>query len=207
MAYSDFTLPKVRKDFSLTLDETCNLFADVNPVPPSEILSTILSYYIPLATSIGTEKARSEFLIAPILADVRKSLNNQISLFSGNEFNVDATKGLQGFCDYIFSMSKEQLFISAPVMFIFEAKKEDINSGLGQCAAAMIAAQLFNQTQGEEKEQIYGSVTTGTNWRFLLIEGTTLYIDSVEYYIKEVDKILGILLQACTPIENTLQLN
>jgi XisI protein len=45
-----------------------------------------------------------------------------------------------------------------------------------------------------------GSVTTGTNWKFLFIEETTVYIDSVEYYIKEVDKILGILLQAFEPM-------
>lgn len=59
----------------------------------------------------------------------------------------------------------------------------------------MIAAQLFNQVQGSEVDRIYGGVTTGTNWKFLFIEGTTVYIDSIEYYIKEVDKILGILLQ------------
>lgn len=204
MAYSDFTLSKAQKSFNLTLDETGDLFADVSPVEPSQGLKIILSDYIPLATSIGTEKARSEFLIAPILADVRKILNNKISLFSGNEFNVDATKGLQGYCDYIFSGSREQLFISAPVMFVFEAKKEDINGGLGQCVAAMIAAQLFNQAQGSEKERIYGCVTTGTNWKFLFIEGTAVYIDSVEYYIKEVGKILGILLQAFEPITSTI---
>jgi hypothetical protein len=200
MAYSDFTLAKVQKSFNLKFDETNDLFNSINPVPPSETLKIILSDYIPLAISIGTEKARSEFLIAPILAEVRKLLNNKISLFSGNEFNVDPTKGLQGFCDFIFSGTQEQLFISAPVMFIFEAKKEDINGGLGQCIAAMIAAQLFNEAQGSERKRIYGSVTTGTNWKFLFIEETTVYLDSVEYYIKEVDKILGILLQAFKPI-------
>ncbi len=195
MAYSDFTLAKVQKSFNLTLDETRNLFTDIQPIAPSETLKTLLIDYIPLATSIATEKARSEFLIAPILADLRRFLKNKVSLFSGNEFNVDQTKGLQGFCDYILSFSQEQLFISAPVMFIFEAKKEDINGGLGQCVAAMIAAQLFNQVQGSEVDRIYGGVTTGTNWKFLFIEGKTVYIDSIEYYIKEVDKILGILVQ------------
>jgi hypothetical protein len=66
--------------------------------------------------------------------------------------------------------------------------------------AAMIAAQLFNQNQDNEVERIYGSVTSGTNWKFLFIEGTTVYIDSVEYYIKEVDKILGILTQPFQPV-------
>ncbi|MDF5731511.1 MAG: hypothetical protein PUP92_26780 [Rhizonema sp. PD38] len=200
MAYSDFNLAKVQKSFNLTLDETRNLFIDIKSIAPSETLKALLIDYIPLATSIATEKARSEFLIAPILADLRRLLKNKVSLFSGNEFNVEPTKGLQGFCDYILSFSQEQLFISTPVMFIFEAKKEDINGGLGQCVAAMIAAKLFNQVQESEVERIYGSVTTGTNWKFLFIEGKTVYIDSVEYYIKEVDKILGILLQPFQPI-------
>lgn len=199
MAYSDFSLAKVKNDFALTLDESRNLFADTKPVSPSEMLKFLLGDYIPLATSISTEKARSEFLIAPILAEMRRSLNNQISLFSGNEFNVDSSRGLQGFCDYIISNSKEQLFITAPVIIILEAKKEDIIGGLGQCVAAMVAAQYFNQNQGYEVERIYGAVTTGTNWKFLILEGTIVYIDEIEYYIKEVDKILGILLQPFQP--------
>lgn len=200
MAYSDFSLAKVKNNFGLTLDESRNLFTDTKPVLPSATLKTLLSDYIPLATSISTEKARSEFLIAPILAEVRRLLNNQISLFSGNEFNVDNQRGLQGFCDYIISGSQEQLYITAPVTIIFEAKKEDIIGGLGQCVAAMVAAQLFNQSKGNEVERIYGSVTTGTNWKFLFLEGTIVYIDEIEYYIKEVDKIIGILLQPFQPV-------
>jgi hypothetical protein len=195
MAYSDFSLAKVKNNFGLTLDETRNLFAETQLVLPSDTLKTLLTDYIPLATAISTEKARSEFLIAPILAEVRRSLNNRISLFSGNEFNVEPARGLQGFCDYIISGSPEQLFITAPVITIFEAKKEDIIGGLGQCVAAMVAAQRFNQNQGNEVDRIYGSVTTGTNWKFMILEGNTVYIDPIEYYIKEVDKILGILLQ------------
>ncbi len=195
MAYSDFSLARVKKDFGLTLDESRNLFADTKPVTPSEILTTILIDYVPLATFISTEKARSEFLIAPILAEVRRMLNKQVSLFSGKDFTVDPERGLQGFCDYIMSGSPEQLFISAPVVTIFEAKKEDIMGGLGQCVAAMVAAQCFNQNQDTEIDRIYGAVTTGTNWKFLILEETTVYIDQIEYYIQDVDKILGILLQ------------
>ncbi|MCC3413170.1 MULTISPECIES: hypothetical protein [unclassified Microcoleus] len=195
MAYSDFSLARVKKDFGLTLDETRNLFADTEPVTPSEILTTILIDYVPLATFISTQKARSEFLIAPILAEVRRMLNKRVSLFSGKDFIVDPERGLQGFCDYIMSGSPEQLFISAPVVTIFEAKKEDIMGGLGQCVAAMVAAQSFNQNQDTEIDRIYGAVTTGTNWKFLILEETTVYIDQIEYYIQDVDKILGILLQ------------
>ncbi len=195
MAYSDFTLAQVKEIFDLTLSEDRNLFLNVEPVKPSDYLTQALSEYIPLATAINTEKARSEFLIAPILAEVRRQLNYQISLFSGTEFNVDNEKGLVGFCDFIFSCSKEQFYISAPVITIAEAKNENIKAGLGQCIAAMIAAQLFNQKAGNEIEAIYGAVTSGTNWRFLTLSGNTVFIDSIEYYIKEVDKIIGILLK------------
>ena len=195
MEYSDFSLAIVKNDLGLTLDETRDLFAATSPVAPSEIITTILNDYVPLAISISTEKARSEFLIAPILAEVRRLLNKRVSLFSGKDFTVDPTRGLQGFCDYIISGSQEQLFISAPVVTIFEAKKEDIIGALGQCAAAMVAAESFNQNQGSEVDRIYGSVTTGTNWKFLILQETTLYIAPTEYYIKQVDKILGILLQ------------
>ena len=160
MAYSDFSLVRARNNFGLTLDESRNLFANTEPVSLSETLRMLFSDYVPLATSISTEKARSEFIIAPLLAEVRRLLNNQVSLFSGNEFDVDSKRGLQGFCDYIICGSQEQLFITAPVIIVLEAKKEDIIGGLGQCVAAMVAAQYFNQNQGNEVKYIYGSVTT-----------------------------------------------
>jgi hypothetical protein len=42
--------------------------------------------------------------------------------------------------------------------------------------------------------RIYGAVTTGTNWRFLLLVGSTIAIDATEYHISQIGKILGILL-------------
>ena len=201
MAYSNFTLAKIKEDFGLTVDETQNLFSEVTAVQPSEILTLILQDYIPLATAIGTEKARSEFLIAPILSEVRKQLNYQVSLFSGTDFNVDAEKGLLGYCDFLISASQEQFFISVPVMTVVEAKNENIINGLGQCIAEMVAAQIFNQRQGVEISVIYGVVTTGTNWRFLTLNGNKVFIDKVEYYINQVDKILGIIL---TPLQSYL---
>ena len=54
MAYSDFSLARVKKEFGLTLDESRNLLAYTKPVAPSELLTTILSDYVPLATFIST---------------------------------------------------------------------------------------------------------------------------------------------------------
>jgi hypothetical protein len=171
------------------------LFSEVLPVSPSAILKSVLEDYIPLATAIATEKARSEFLIAPILAEVRRQFNNQISLFSGSEFTVAPEQGLQGFCDYILCASPEQLIITQPVITIVEAKREDIIGGLGQCIAVMVAAMQFNQRSEFSPTFVYGCVTTGTNWKFLKLQEKTIYVDNQEYYINQLELILGILMQ------------
>ena len=194
MAYSEFTLAKAQNSFNLALNEVKDLFADIQEVSPSALLTMFLDEYVSLAIDINSEKARSEFIIAPILGDVRRQLNHQISLFSGKDFDVDSTQGLNGFCDFILSYSKEQFFIQAPVVTIAEAKNENIIGGLGQCVAEMVAAQLFNQNTGMTIDVIYGAVTTGTNWRFLKLQNSTVWIDTIEYSIRDVDKILGILL-------------
>ncbi|MEI2579633.1 hypothetical protein [Scytonema sp. PRP1] len=196
MAYSDFTLSKFKKVFNIRIDEEADLFANVEPIEVSEKLTSSLEETTELALAINTEKARSEMIITPILLEVRRKANYQISLFSGTDFNVDAEKGLNGYCDFVISHSKEQLTINAPVVIIVEAKNENIKNGLGQCAAAMLAAQLFNQQEGNEIKTIYGAVTTGDIWKFLKLEDTDIFIDLNNYYIKEINKILGILYQS-----------
>ena len=194
MAYSDFTtISKVRSAFNLTVDEKTVLFADVDAIAPSDYLTTTLTEYIPLATAINTQKARSELIIAPILLEVRRILNFQIGFFSGTEFNADAKSGLNGYCDYILTASSDLYEIRTPVITLVEAKNENIKSRLGQCIAQMLGAQLFNQQQNDEIEAIYGCVTTGNAWKFLKLVNQTVFIDLSDYYIKEVDKILGII--------------
>ena len=194
MAYSDFTLSEIKEKFQLVTEEETNIFSDVGEVEISDFLSEILKENIPLALAIHTEKARSEMIVTPILIELRKIVNHRISLFSGVEFNVDKEKGLNGVCDYIISLSKEQLYVSSPVISIVEAKNDNIKSGLAQCAAEMIASRIFNEQKGSLINAIYGIVTTGSIWKFLKLEDT-LYIDVKEYYIEQLGKIMGIMLQ------------
>ena len=72
MAYSDFKLSELIKTFGLTLSETVDLFADVKEVESSKNLAFNLKENIPLAVAIGTEKARSEMIIVPILLEMSK---------------------------------------------------------------------------------------------------------------------------------------
>jgi hypothetical protein len=194
MAYSNFTLRQVEKDFHLQIEEKIDLFAHVQAISPSDDLKRILTENIPLALAINTEKARSEFLIAPTLLELRRRSPIPISLFSGTEFSISPEQGLSGYCDYLISLSKQQLMISAPVIAIVEAKNEDIKSGLGQCIAEMLAAQLFNELENNDIDTIYGIVTSGEIWKFLQISEQNVAIDLTDHYINNIDKIIGILL-------------
>ncbi|OQY50484.1 MAG: hypothetical protein DRR08_24595 [Candidatus Parabeggiatoa sp. nov. 2] len=196
MSYSQFTLATVKKAFNLTTSEEVELFAPVSKIKCSEYLAEMLQYNVPLALASNTEKARSEMIISPILIEIRKQLNAGFNLFSGIEFDVESAKGLTGYCDFILSHSPEKLFVAAPVIMLVEAKNENIKGGLGQCIAEMVAAQIFNEREGNEISTIYGAVTIGTIWQFLKLTDKGVEIDLSEYYLTEIDKILGILISA-----------
>jgi hypothetical protein len=154
---------------------------------------------IPLAVAIATEKAKSEMIIAPILIELRRMLNNQISLFSGVKFNVDNTRGLNGFCAFLVSRSRQQTFIKSPVIAIVEAKNDNLKNGYAQCMAEMVAARIFNERDGKEMENLFGVVTNGNQWKFLKLNGDVIYIDRSDYYIINPENIMTILISIVKP--------
>ncbi len=193
MSYNQFTIDSVGTALGVSIQDRTDLFADVPTVAYSDFLQQALADYSPVALAIGTEKSRSEFIIAPILFELKRQLKERISLFSGREFNVDAASGLTGYCDFLISQSPEQLFIQAPVVTVVEAKNDNIKSGFGQCIAEMVAAQRFNQRHENEIPAIYGVITTGSIWQFLRLQDAIVEIDLTEYFLNDVGKILGIL--------------
>lgn len=199
MSYSNFSLSKIKTQFNLATDETQDLFARVPPVQPSDLLTAVLKEQLPLASAINTEKARSELVVMPLLMEVRRQLQNQIAIFSGTSFEVDPAQGLEGRCDFVLSRSPEQYYIAAPILTIIEAKNENIPSGLGQCIATMVAARIFNEREGNGIDTIYGAVTTGNEWKFLKLREKTAFVDMNTYFVKEIDKILGILISTLQP--------
>ena len=193
MAYSNFTLDTAQEAFDLEEIDAAGIFADSEPMAPTELLTAILARKIPLATAIGTEKAKSEMIVADVLVELREQLDQRISLFSGIDFNVDAEAELTGVCDFVISLSPRQFSLKAPVIVLVEAKDDNLEIGLGQCVAEMVAAQRFNAEKGNDIPCVYGATTTGVLWRFLKLEGKKLYIDMSVYQIERCDKILGIL--------------
>jgi hypothetical protein len=191
MAYSDFSLNQVKKVFGLT-EKYVQLFNDVATLEPSKWLQETLSYSIKLALSSSSEKARSEFIIAPILIELERRNMNKLSIYSGEKLDVDEEQGLKGECDFILSKGSISLTIQAPIFSLVEAKKSDIKGGLGQCIAQMLGAQRFNELENNSISGIYGCVTTGEDWQFLKLEDNFVFVDNQRYYINELGKMLGI---------------
>ena len=193
MPYSSFTLGKVSRTFHLETVRRQGVFAGIEPVEPSAHLTATLERNLPFALAMGTEKAKSEMVVAPVLVELCLHFDNRVSLFSGIDFNVDATNGLTGVCDFLVSLSSETFDLEAPVIALVEAKNADVKLGVGQCVAEMVAAQRFNAEAGNDIPCIYGATTSGLDWLFLKLEGQRLSIDMAVYQLVQCDRILGIL--------------
>lgn len=194
MPYSQFTtITKVKEAFNLTTVEGVRFLPEIAPIQPSATLAAFLEETLPLAVATGSEKARSELVISPVLVEVRRILNRQISLFSGEDFNVDESVGLNGRCDFLISRSTELLEIEAPAVVIVEAKQADLKTGIGQCVAEMVAAQRFNEAKKRALPAIYGAVSNGIQWQFLKLVGNEVTIDLTIYPLPPVEQILGFL--------------
>ncbi len=192
MPYSEFlTLKQVENKFGLESQITHLLEKPIPKATPSQFLQNDLEEAKDFPLS--SEKAKSEAIIAPILREARRH-KKSFSFFSGYTFDVDNSQSLNGICDFLLTLRTDKTDISAPVFCMVEAKNRTIEEGLGQCAAEMYAAYLFNQQEGENISTIYGCVTTANEWRFLKYEDKVIYIDRDLYYLNQVEEILGIML-------------
>jgi len=198
MSYSEFNIEEVKSRFKLQVDARMEHFAAVTPVEVSDFLIGMLAENVPLAVAISTEKARSEFITAPVLLEARRKTQPRVSLFSGVEFNVDPSRGLTGTCDFLIGLSPDQLTIEVPVIAVVEAKNESIKGGLGQCMAEMVGVREFNKQRGRELPRVYGVVTTGSAWKFLSLENDVVKVDPTEYPISELGRVVGILVSMMT---------
>lgn len=193
MAYSDFSLAEVSEKLTLSLVNH-QLFENLLPIQPSNWLNETLNLSLDFALKSGSEKARSEFIVAPILLEMERINDRKFAIYSGKNLDADKERGLTGECDFILSKGAIAYTIETPIFALVEAKKNDVESGLGQCIAQMYGAHLVNLKHPKQQiDTIYGCVTTGERWQFLKLVGQVVSIDSDRYYINEIEKIIGCL--------------
>ena len=191
-SYEEFDLDTLRKQYQLTIVRT-SLFPTIQPIEPPAWLPELINKSLKL--TLYSEKAKSEYIVAPLLLALKECVSDRISIYSGFRFDVDAAHGLKGFCDFIISKGTPLPVIQAPVIMLVEAKKNDVDGALGQCAAEMVAAQIFNEAENQPVSAIYGCITTGDDWQFLRLSQKQLAIDETKQYLSNLPQIFGTLKQ------------
>ncbi len=189
MAYSDATFAKLRTEYKILQDYQDFKFNTLVSIPPSTRLAEDIAEGTQM--TITSEKAKSEFLLAPIVKELQRK-NPQITLFSGINFSIEGEKLLNSTPDFMISARPRRADIEAPIFCMVEAKNGIIEEGFAQCAAEMYAARLFNKQMNEPYETIYGVVTNAFDWVFLRLEAEYIWIDTQRYFLNDLPKILGI---------------
>jgi hypothetical protein len=189
MGYSNFKKIKtVVRQFNLDLKVENEMFAKADPITPSAwLIETLAKSKITMLTN---EKTKSERVISPILLEVAEKFNPKVSFFSGENIDVNSDENLSGPCDFFFSLQPPKPYIEAPIISLAEAKDEDMDWGIAQCAAQMYGATLFNKMEGKDIPFIYGCATDGIEWQFLKLENSVYTLDNKIY--TDLKEILGV---------------
>ena len=188
MGYSNFKkIRQVTKKFGLKA-KLSPLFSDITLHQPSDWL--VKSLEIAYKAPATTEKAKSERLVSPILMEIVQDFEHHITLFSGEEMNINANDDLAGPCDFFFGLYPLSPYIETPIISVVEAKDEDVEWGVAQCAAQLYAAHLMNMQEEKDVPTLYGCATDGVEWQFLKFENNTFTINPKP--ITDISQVLGI---------------
>ena len=187
MGYSKYKkLKVVTQKFGLSA-QLYSLFEVIPSRAPSSWLAKTLE--MGYLSPITNEKSKSERLVSPILLEAITEFAKQISLFSGEEININKADNLAGPCDFFFAFTPPMPYMEAPIISLVEAKDEDMEWGLAQCAAQVYAAHLLNLQEGKNLPILYGCATTGVEWQFFKFENNTFYIDKMP--MTDLPQVLG----------------
>ena len=201
MAYTDFTLSDLDEKFGVK-NERKQLQFFSKPVIPTERLQIELEESTEMP--IKSEKARSEWIVVPILKELRTRNSKFFTIYSGDTLVGDKEAGLQGECDFILSKDTKSYEISIPIFQIVEAKRNDLDEGIKQCCAQLVGARKYNERKGIITEKLYGCTTTGDVWQFIEYSDK-LYIDDKKYYLGEISELLGVFQSIIDYYKNVLK--
>src|SRR5947209_2416412 len=188
MPYNDFSLETVSSVLGLSVGPA-DVFPKLDSVPVPSWLRDMLDRG--MRQVLLSEKARSEFIVVPVLLACQELGPGPVSIYSGQRLDVDPDRGLVGECDFILAATPPVPALRAPLVTIVEAKRNEVESGVWQCIAQMVGARLFNERAGQPLDAVYGCVTNGEAWQFLRLAGSAAGIDRRRYYIDNVGAILA----------------
>jgi hypothetical protein len=190
MAYRDFKERDLKEKFNIRQKyEPIFRGQQVNPIAPSQRLLDALSDA--KLITLSTEKAISERIVSPVLAELKRRNMDAIQIFSGEIINADKTVGLNGEIDFIITRVTDTIEPQAPIFSVTEAKIGKVEKAIPQAASQMIGARVFNQNSKEDVIIIHGIITDGTSWLFLKLEDNRLSINDNLYFTNDLPHLIG----------------
>lgn len=134
--------------------------------------------------SLSSETARREILVSPVILDLVHYTKSEIFI----EYSIKVSEQLQGYLDYLLESSNNLLVI--------EAKKENLDYGMTQLIAELIALEKWQENK--ENNYLIGAVTTGKIWEFARLNRDNKVIEQgLESYRvpEDIEDLMGILVQ------------
>ena len=188
MAFSDFkTIPEVQERFGIRYSET-DFFVVEDTLSPSEQFLQELEFTRQHINIFGSEAARCEAVIFPVLREVYKGYAEHYALWIKESMVYDEM--LNGTPDYLIATKSElgKLIVGTPLIILVEAKKNDFEQGWGQCLAELVAAQKINN---DVDFPVYGIVTDGTLWEFGQLVGDIFTRNITNFTLTNLSVLFG----------------
>ena len=188
--YRNYSASELKDIFKIDIQRSEDLFtnfklSDKNYDFLQEDVKDMLSR-IRLSMS-DNEATRSNLLVSHILWQASKVY--KLGIFFEPVLNMsqeeapDLPHQLNGKFDSALTL--DEIDFVRPIISIVEVKKSSLSDGLGQCLAEMYATlKKFKQNS------VYGIITDGAEWEFLLLENSVLSIHTNNYYINTVSDIV-----------------
>lgn len=154
--FSDYFKLRVRTDEVLNYfgyskqNEQTELPVFAGEIPQLESLADKIQEVL-IHISLENEITRREFLLAPIMFEVRHLTQAKLN----SEYWIEINNQLKGSLDYYLKRENELLVV--------EAKDADLTRAFTQLAVELVAVDMASETNSNI---IYGAVSTGQEWQF-----------------------------------------
>jgi len=189
--YRNYSSTELETIFKVKIIADDELFGELKPsgkdYPDLQDRVDLMASRISISTDAGNEATRSNLLVSHILweavADYNLGIFFEPPVEISREDTPDLPHQLNG--KYDCGLNLNTIDFVSPIISVVEVKPTQIAYGLGQCLAEMYATlKKFKQNQ------VYGIITDGEVWKFLLLENSMLTIDKKGYHISNVQAII-----------------
>jgi len=188
--YRQYSTSQLKTIFKLQISIDEDLFPDFQPSGQSysrlQVTANKMESRINFSTA-DNKATRSSLLVSHILWEASDTYNLGIFFEPPVDIQPEATPDLPHPLNgkYDCALSLDNLDFIAPIVSVVEVKKSSLSAGLGQCVAEMYATlQQFGQ------DKVYGIITDGEVWSFLLMQHRTLAAHNSRYHINNVGDII-----------------